>query len=618
MAGHIDHGKTTLTKALTGIETDRLKEEKERQISIEPGFAPLVQRDDIQISLIDVPGHERFIRQMIAGVAGIDFAVLVIAADEGFMPQTYEHLHILSLLGVTNGLIAVTKIDEVEAELLELVREDIKQSVEGTFLEGAGIHFVDSVSGRGIEAFKQQLMSNVQKCKKRTAYHSFRLPIDHVFTIKGQGVVVRGTVFDGHLHVGDELTVLPAKKQVRVRQIQSHHKQEEKVSAGQRAALNLGGISHGELKRGDVLVEDEFYTLTSRVDIAFTPSMQLNHPLRQRQLIKLYIGTSEVIGKIIFFDRNKVDVDETEEVLCQLQLEEAIVVTRADRFILRRASPNEMLGGGWIIDANAKKHKFGEKTMDQLQLKKVGSPEDRVLALLDSEYAASKQDIMRKASVSDVEFLSLESSLINIGKDIFTNQAIVDKVRADIKKLLMHYHQRHPLRFGMDKAELLSELREVYGDSLLEFSLLNEKRLADIKVKESCISLSSFQPSYPSGWERRIEQMLVEWEEDGAEVSKMDDYYIKHQIDEALRRELTYYLLQSKRAYSFDEGRFISFSALKQLKDTLYKETDGASFTIQAARHITKLSRKNLVPLLELFDRLQYTERNGNERNWLK
>src|SRR5699024_5061488 len=232
MAGHIDHGKTTLTKALTGVETDRLKEEKERQISIEPGFAPLMQTEDIQISIIDVPGHERFIRQMIAGVAGIDVVVLVVAADEGVMPQTSEHVHILSLLGIEHGVIAITKTDGVEADFLEIVRDDIKEAVSGTFLEKSAIYFVDSISGVGIESFKQSLIEFVQQISKRSTFHSFRLPIDHVFTVRGQGVVVRGTVFDGYAKVGDELTVLPKNNNVRVRQMQSHHEQREIVFAG--------------------------------------------------------------------------------------------------------------------------------------------------------------------------------------------------------------------------------------------------------------------------------------------------------------------------------------------------------------------------------------------------
>lgn len=617
MAGHIDHGKTTLTKALTGVETDRLKEEQAREISIEPGFAPLVQTETAQISIIDVPGHERFIRQMIAGVAGIDVVVLVIAADEGVMPQTREHLHILSYLGIARGVIAVTKADTVEADFLQIVKEDIKETVADTFLENAPLHVVDSVSNRGIDQFKDALVTFVTESKKRKSFSSFRLPIDHVFTVKGQGVVVRGTIFDGQVRLGDELTILPQEERVRVRQIQSHHEQKEVVYAGQRAALNIGGIHHEAIKRGDVLVKDDFYTPTSRIDIAFTPLASIDHPIRQRQLIKLYVGTSEVTGKLIFYDRNEVTAGKTEEILCQIELDEPVVVAREDRFILRRATPIETLGGGWILDPNGTHRRFGDASIEALRQIKEGSAEERTFSLLQDRFALTKEEILRLASVTDEEFMQIEAKLMTIGKQMYTKEAVLTQVTKEMQNVLRTFHESYPLRAGMDKAAFISQLRHTYPEALLTFILEKESEATGMTTKEDLVASSTFTPSFPTGWEARIKEMLATWEKDGAEVDQMTDYFTDHQIDPSLHQDLYYFLLHTNRAFEFDEDRLIAQSVVNKLKDQLYKATKGDNFTLQVAREIVGLSRKNLVPLLELFDRLHYTERVENERSWL-
>lgn len=617
MAGHIDHGKTTLTKRLTGVETDQLKEEKERKISIEPGFAPLVQSEQIQISIIDVPGHERFIRQMIAGVAGIDVVVLVVAADEGVMPQTEEHLQILSLLDIDTGVIAITKTDQVDEDFLEIVTEDIADTVRGTFLENAPIYLVDNYSGKGIDILKKDLISIVENTKKRSTFHSFRLPVDHVFTVKGQGVIVRGTVFDGTVHVGDELTLLPSHKKVRVRQIQSHHEQKEAAFAGQRAAINIGGVSHESIKRGHVLVKDDFYRATSRIDIALTPLETFRHPIKQRQFIKLNVGTSEVTGKMIFYDRNELRSGNSKEILCQLELDEAIVVTRGDRFIIRRASPVETLGGGWVINAVGEKRRFGTQSMEQLQGIKDGSPKERVFTLLSQAYALTKADVLRLAAVTEKEFEQMTEQLININKQMYTKQSVKSKVIEKINRSLHQFHQTYPLRRGINKAELISSLSTTYPTALLEYALSSSKGEETIQVMEDIVSKKTFIPSLPSNWKARIERMITAWVADGANVKKMEEYFIEHGIDESLHTDLYYYLIHTKEAYHFDEDRLIARSVVKQLREDLYEQTRGESFTLQIARDIVGLSRKNLVPLLELFDELQYTERIDNERMWL-
>lgn len=618
MAGHIDHGKTTLTKALTGVDTDRLKEEKLRNISIEPGFAPLVQTDDLQISIIDVPGHERFIRQMIAGVAGIDYVVLVVAADEGVMPQTKEHLAILSLLGIERGCVAVTKVDKVEEGLLSLVEEDIKDTVEGTFLENAPIHLVDGVSKRGVETLKTALIEAVTNIEKRSTNHPFRLPIDQVFTIKGHGVIVRGTVFDGQVRTGETVTVLPIEKEVRVRQIQSHHEQKEVVYAGQRAALNLGGISHQALKRGHVLVKDDFYTTTTRIDVVFYPLDEITYDVKQRQPIKCYAGTAEVTGRIIFFDRNEIkSANHVEtEILMQVELDEQIVVTRGDRFILRRATPVETIGGGWIIDPHAEKHRFGQATIDRLKQVKEGTAEERIKILLKKTYAQTKEEIIRSLALSESAFDELKSELTEIEKDTFTLASNVKRVTDEMKQLVAMYHEAHPLRQGINKAEIISDLQTTYPKHLIEFSLKRALENGIFQQMDDLIALHSFKPHFPKGWEKRMEESIATWEKQGAEVENLFDVFSRHEIAETFHMDLYHFLLHTNLAYEFDEGRLISRNVALHLKDKLLKATKGEPFTIQKAREVTGLSRKNLIPLLELFDRLGFTERKANERIW--
>src|SRR5699024_2282699 len=262
MAGNIDNGKTSITKALTGVSTDSLKEEQIRRNSIEPGFAQFIKEEDLEVSIIDVPGHENFIRQMIAGVAGIDLVTLVIAADEGIMPQTKEHLDILSLLGINKGIVVITKINQADEELLEIILDDIKKTLSDTFLKDAPLFLVDSLSQEGIPELKNALKEILVNMPKKQSNQPFRLPIDHVFTIKGQGTIARGTIYNGNVSIQQDLTLLPSDETVRVRQIQRHQEQAETAFEGQRAALNLGGVSHQDISRGDVLVENDFYSVT--------------------------------------------------------------------------------------------------------------------------------------------------------------------------------------------------------------------------------------------------------------------------------------------------------------------------------------------------------------------
>lgn len=618
MAGHIDHGKTTLTKALTGVNTDRLKEEQERNISIELGFAPLINQEDLHISLVDVPGHENFIRQMIAGVAGIDFVLLVIAADEGVMPQTNEHLTILSLLGLTHGFVVLTKMDLVEPELLEIVLEDVKETLHGTFLEEAPFFQVDSKSLQGIPELKHALEIKLTTMTKTKTAMPFRLPIDHRFTVKGQGVVVRGTIYNGMVKQGDILKLLPNSKEGRVRQIQTHGKRVDIAQEGQRTAINLGGIALDDVSRGDVLVADDFYTVTDRIDIAFKSLPRLKYPIKQRQLIKLHVGTTEVMGKIIFFDRNEIYKNEAIEIPCQLQLEEKCVVARGDRFIVRRPTPVETIGGGWVIDPRANKHRFGNQTIDQLKVKQDGTHEERLFDIMKEEKVLSKRDLLKKANLSEAMFNKLRDRLLHLKHDLYTLDLINEQAAEEIMIKLNDFHKHLPMRIGINQAELISELKPIYPENLLDHTLETLCKTGSIRIIDQYVSLSERQPSLPPQWKKNLETVEAILIEQGVAVEKWEEIIASSNIPTDILQEFYYYLLQTGRAFVFDEERLISKTATIKAIQKLAQHTNYDDFTLPVAREQLQLSRKNLIPFLELMDQLGYTKRSGNQRTWVK
>lgn len=512
MAGHIDHGKTTLTKALTNIDTDRLKEEKERAISIEPGYAPLQLGEEMEVSIIDVPGHEKFIRQMIAGVAGIDLVLLIVAADEGVMPQTAEHLDILNLLGIHQGLIVVTKSSLIDDDMKELVELDIQDQVEGTFFEEAPLHFVDSVDGVGIEELKTTIKETLIDLPARDARGAFRLPVDQVFTVHGQGTVIRGTVYEGKVREGDHLEVLPARKQVRARQLQVHHQKQEEGRAGQRVAINLGGINKEDIARGDVLVSTQYYSTTTTVDISLDTVKALQFPLKQRGYVKLHLGTAEVYGKIVFFDRNELSEEGGEGILCQLRLDNPVVTKRGDRFILRRPTPVETIGGGEVIDPAGGKYKFGMNTVHMLEKKREGTPEDRITdalrehKLITVPKAAKETGIEEEEAENIIESMVTDGTVLRQGdKAVLVN--VFDELTELLEEALKVEQEKHPLREGKDRAVLLQEFPQ-FGKELTSLVIEQGVQQGIFKKAGAFIATGDFVPGFPDKWAKRMKQVV--------------------------------------------------------------------------------------------------------------
>src|ERR671923_1201815 len=374
-AGHIDHGKTQLIKTLTGIDTDRLKEEKERGITIDLGFAHLTCEDGTEVGVIDVPGHERFVRNMLAGVGGIDLVMLVIAADEGVMPQTREHLAICQLLRVKGGLVALTKADLVDEDWLELVTEDTREFLKGTFLEGKPIVPVSAKTAQGIDELKRALQELVVRVPPKQSEGKFRLPVDRVFTIRGFGTVVTGTLFSGMIRVEDRVQIYPKGIEAKVRGLQVHNAGVPEAVAGQRTAVNLQGIEKVELERGDVLGRPGEFLPTFMLDAVLQHLADAPRPLRHRARVRLHVGTSEIMGRVILLDRD--ELAPGEETYVQFRLEAPAIALPRDRFVIRSYSPVQTIGGGMLLDVQPAKHRRGDAGLaGHFRLLAEGSPEE--------------------------------------------------------------------------------------------------------------------------------------------------------------------------------------------------------------------------------------------------
>ncbi|CAM3742570.1 selenocysteine-specific translation elongation factor [Alkalicoccus chagannorensis] len=611
MAGHIDHGKTTLTKALTNIETDRLQEEKDRAISIEPGYALYEQTEETETAIVDVPGHERFIRQMIAGVASIDAVLLVIAADEGVMPQTREHLHILDLLGITKGAVIFTKASLLEEELRGLLYEETKEALRGTFLADSPAVFVDSISGEGIEEVRTLIGDLLQHGSTRPAGTGFRMPIDQSFTVKGQGTVVRGTVVKGEARLEDPLYVQPGNTPVRVRQIQVHHSKQDRVRAGQRAAFNLGGISYEQIHRGNVLV-DQPGPMSRTIDVSLQTTTLFQRPLKQRAPIKLHTGTAEVYGRIVFFDRNELKPGET--VLCQLRLEEEVPCMRGDRFILRRPTPAETIGGGTIIDPAGGKYRFSPETVKMLTLKEQGSPEERLAQAIHNHNEitaaeAAEETGMEKASA---ERALQEGPFIEAG-GYWLSADVWEQVKEQVIGRLSKAHEENPLKPGLERAALAGEISS--RKPAAEQQLIKMEAEGHLRFSGPYAQLPSFQQHYPKAWKKRMEQAEQKITEGGMRPPAEADVYQETGLPASWQKPLHVYLVDAGSMLELNDKHLISRSAVEQAAQRL-RDSCPDSFSLQDAKAVLDLPRKYLVPLLELFDSLNWTRFTEGTRTW--
>lgn len=533
-AGHVDHGKTRLIKALSGIDTDRLEEEKKRGITIELGFAHIPNDAGYNIGVIDVPGHEKFIKNMLAGIGGIDFVLFVVAADEGIMPQTREHFEILQALGIDDGIIAITKTDMVDEEWLELVQEDIRDYVEGSFLEGKPMIPVSAKSGENIDLLKEEIIRKCDRESKRIeAPEMFRLPVDRVFTKSGFGTVVTGTLMDGTCSLNDEVHVFPEETPTKIRGIQTYGNDVEQAVAGQRTAINLSGVRKEDIRRGDVIAAKSAVSVTGMLDVKLKIFDSSERMVLNNSRVHLYCGSKEVLTKVILMDRDALSAGE--EAYVQFRLEEPIAVRREDRFIIRFYSPIITIGGGQILDAVPEKHKRNrENVLEGFRMLESGNISDIFVLKTGGHKFYSKELLLQELGMlpetgnREIEGCIEEGKLVELEDGTILAASKFQMMTDRLIQLLQEYHESNPLAEGMPKQELQSRLRDTWHIQEDKIILGAVHRLMNLDTLTDCgktVSMQGFEAVLTPEQEKLKERIAGIYKDAGIEIPKNDEIY---------------------------------------------------------------------------------------------
>ncbi len=626
-AGHIDHGKTALIKALTGVDTDRLKEEKVRGITIELGFCSLPLPNGSRIGIVDVPGHERFVKTMVAGATGIDIVLLVIAADEGIMPQTKEHLDICRLLNIQSGIIALTRVDLTEEEWIELVEEDIRGFVEGTFLERAPIVRVSAITGQGVPELVSAIQDLAERVEGKSPEGYPRLPIDRVFVMKGFGTVVTGTLVSGTLSVGDPFRILPTDLRSKVRGIEVYNQEVKRSTAGLRTAVNLQGVERDLIHRGDVLVHPDIQDSTLMVD-AFIEYLSGQRPLKNRTRVRFHIGTSEILGNIILFDRKEIKGGERTEI--QIRLEKPTVAFYGDPFVIRSYSPIQTIGGGIVLDSQPKKHKrFSVESLAHLEELSKGDVE-RVIEIYTRECGFSGitlKGLKGRIILPEREWKKVIKALkegnrlisFNEGETLFLHRSHYDQLVQRTLDLLTSFHSNHPLEAGLPKEELRTKLPHSLLPKTFNSLLGNLVRKGFFVIDGDRIRLSTHQITLEEGEKELIEKLESIFAEAGLKPPTLVE------VDKALEKGkgevkgLLDLLGRQGKLIRVKETLYFHVSAISRLQDRLVaflrekREISPTEF-----KEMTGVSRKFMIPLLEYFDAQKITVRVGDKRRLME
>ena len=619
-AGHVDHGKTALIKALTGIETDRIKEEKKRGITIELGFAYLDLPDGEKAGIIDVPGHEKFVKNMLAGAGGIDLALLVVAADEGFMPQTREHLGILSLLNISEGIIVVTKKDMVDEDWLEIVCDEVRQEVQGTFLENAQIIPVSSYTGEGIEQLRQAIFTMIdQKTQIKNLDVPFRIPVDRIFSVEGFGTVITGTLIEGTMKVGDPVTVYPSRIESRIRNLQIHSQDVQEAYAGQRVAVNLAGLKKTDLNKGDVIAVPDSMHTTMMIDIHLTVLKDCDREIRNATLLHLYHGARDILCKIVLLDRDSVGAGEN--CYAQLRLEEEIAVKTGDRFVLRFYSPVETIGGGVILDSNPFKHKRNDAAvLESLKLKEGGSDREKISAAL-RDYSARfetldflqiQTGIPKEQFEQQINKLIKDKVAFRVSDNVVIHTDYLNRLKDSAVKLLESYHKENPLREGMKKDEFRNKLIKYEDISVVDKitdSLVNRKVL---KYVNNCVALADFEVQQDNN-QQEIENAFLQG---GFSPESPDQIAARFPKVKNFKQVLES-LVNTGKLVRVEEKILLHADYYNKAL-TLAKEhvDQNGQITLAEMRDLMGASRKFAVAVLEYWDKRGITKKVGDARTF--
>ena len=623
-AGHIDHGKTTLIKALTGRNTDRWEEEQRRGITIDLGFTYFDLKNGDRVGIIDVPGHEKFINNMVAGVVGMDLVLLVVAADEGIMPQTREHMDILGLLGIKKSILVINKCDLVDEEWLELVEEEIQEELEGTFLEGAPVVKVSAATGQGLDELTdtiQQLMSDEVVAKDTQTIP--RLPIDRAFTLSGFGTIITGTLISGTITREDVLEMYPIGKECKIRNIQVHGQNQDKCYAGQRVAINLSNVKKKEIRRGCVLAPKNSMKNTDLLDVKLKVLEDSMRILTNHERLHLYTGTSEILCRAVLLDKEQIGPGE--EGLVQLRLEEEIAVKRGDRFVVRFYSPMETIGGGIVLEPNpVRKKRFDAQAIEELKKKESGSLGD-VMELQIKEHGDTMITLAELAkvmahSVDELkEYLEeLEESgtifVFPMKKDTYLwHRDIEFAVRQKIEETLQKYHSEHPYRYGMKKAEIhntfLKKIKPNIFDAYIE-------RMTGENVygrREEYLSLPGYEVPKDAMYlqtEKLIEDTFEKAGYDFVRFSEIDFGKIPRQTAE----DVVLMMIDEGKVLRINEEMFTMKHLMDEAKEKIQNHLKEENLiTIAQVRDMFSTSRKSAKPILEYMDSIKVTKKTGGE-----
>ena len=623
-AGHIDHGKTTLIKALTGTDTDRLKEEKLRGITIELGFASLDLPNGQHIGVVDVPGHEKFVKNMVAGATGIDIVAMVIAADEGVMPQTREHMEICTLLGIRHGFVALTKIDMVDEEWLELAMEDVGDFCRGTFLEGAPIVPVSAVSGQGIPEFITVLEELSAKIPHRPPSSLFRLPVDRVFSMKGFGTVITGSLISGRVRVGDTIMIYPSGTTSKVRGLQVHNQSVEAAEVGTRTAINFQGLEKTAVMRGEILAIPGTLTPSYMVDVSVHYLSSNKRPAKNRTRVRFHTGTSEVLGILALLDREELAPGAT--CVAQVRLDEPVALVKDDRFVIRSYSPVRTIGGGHVLNPIPPKHKMfrkpvieGLETIDRL------TPEELV-AFHAKRSGFSGVSFAQLVIMTNLHEKSLSTilqnhlskrDLIQIDKDnrIYVHRDGFDMLEKQISATLEAYHLAHPLKTGMPKEELRSKFPQTLGVKVFNQALNQLVKDQAIIQEGDSVRLAGHDVSLRVDQSEVKEKIVAAYREGGLTPPYFKELQTNLNIDQNQAKDVLMLLVDEGRIVKVKEDLFFDAAELERLKNRIVEFLKAnEEMSTPQFKDLAGVSRKYLIPLIEHFDSKNITIRIGDIR----
>lgn len=623
-AGHIDHGKTTLIKALTGRNTDRWEEEQRRGITIDLGFTWFDLKNGDRVGIIDVPGHEKFINNMVAGVVGMDLVMLVVAADEGIMPQTREHMDILGLLGIKKSILVLNKCDLVDEEWLELVEEEIQEELKGTFLEDAPVVRVSAATRQGLEELTDTIIRVMaDEVEEKDTQTIPRLPIDRVFTLSGFGTIITGTLISGTISKEDVLEMYPIGKECKIRSIQVHGQDKDKCYAGQRVAINLSNIKKKEIHRGCVIAPKNSMKNTDLLDVKLSVLPDSMRIVTNHERLHLYTGTSEILCRAVLLDKEEIGPGESG--LVQLRLEEEIALKRGDRFVVRFYSPMETIGGGVVLEPNpVRKKRFDEKAIEELKKKESGSLAD-VMELHIKQHAdtmitmAELAKIMAHSVDELQEYLEelKEEGIVHVfamKKDVYLwHRDSEYALRQKIQEALEAYHKRYPYRYGMKKAEIhntyLKKVKPIVFDAYIEQLVAQNQ----IGRKDEYLHLAEFEVSKDAMFLKTEKTLVDAFEKAGFDFVRFSEIDLGT-IPRETAEDVLLLLVDEERVVRINEEMFTMKYLMDEAEEKIRKHLENEDvITIAQVRDMFSTSRKSAKPILEYMDSIKVTKKTGAE-----